>query len=466
MLVASSVEMIRNGEPVRHFWYTHFGSRGSDFNHTTQEPVTPAVRNWMEQLANLVYDFNGKVPDSKRVWSPPGSTWLRYQQMRMGIADHLTIDDTNNTITIKPWTDPVTGRVLPDPHAGSRDLHGLTIYVSDPLKTKIFLGETELHAFTRNPVDETGRPSITLVDDNTPSAVLDQVPLFEKGQLSIDNGEAIEHHALGGDPAGSRILSLTADESGRAEVLFRPSRLEFWNTSHLQIALRKLGLSNGRRGASPGNVEIDLTMEGGKTVSINETDTPEQDLLASSQWHITPVPVSDTWRYETLDVTALDWPERDPRVDEWSRPPLPIGKVKSVRIALVNARPGTTLEIADLRALRPNPNGEADDGGKLVAGRVTSDGKIGMAHVKIRAISVNTGLIKAETNEDGYFFLPHRPKGDILSINARINGQACAIEQGRHIEIAKNEAELDINAQNCQRLVSSADDVFETSMIP
>ena len=74
--------------------------------------------------------------------------------------------------------------------------------------------------------------------------------------------------------------------------------------------------------------------------------------------------------------------------------------------------------------------------------------------------------IKTETNDDGYFFLAHRPKGDILSITARINGQACAIEQGRNIEIAKNEAELDINAQNCQRLVSSADDQFETSMIP
>jgi hypothetical protein len=140
--------------------------------------------------------------------------------------------------------------------------------------------------------------------------------------------------------------------------------------------------------------------------------------------------------------------------------------VKSVRIALVNAKPGMVLELADLRALRPNPNGEADDGGKLVAGRVTKDGQTGLAQVKIRATSSTSGLIKTVTNEDGYFFLPHRQKGETLSIMARINGQNCAIEQGRRIEISKNEVELDVNASNCQQLVSSADDSFETSMIP
>ncbi len=466
MLVASSVEMIRSGDTVRHFWYSHFGSRGSEFEHTIAEPVTPMVHKWMQKLANLVYNFDGKVPEGQRVWSPPASTWVRYQQMRTAIADHLHIDDASNTITIEPWTDSVTGRMLPDPMAGSRDLHGLTVYVTDPQTTKVFLGGNQLHAFTRNPPDESGRPSITLVDDNTASAVQDHVALYEKGQFSIDNGEARERNAKGNDPAGSRILSLTADETGRAEVLLRPSRLEFWNTSHVQLALRKLGLPGLRHGASAGNVEIDFVMDDGKIVSINEADTPEQELLPSSQWHLASVPVSDEWRYETLDVTALDWPENHPNTAQWARPPLPIGKVKSIRIALVNAKPGTVFELAGLRALRPNPNGEAEDGGKLVAGRITSDGEKGLAHIKIRAASAIDGLIKAETNEDGYFFLPHRPKGDILTITARINGLACAIEQGRHIEIAKNEAELDINAQNCKQLLSSADDVFETSMIP
>jgi len=466
MLVASSVEMIHNGDTVRHFWYTHFGSGGSNFLHTRAEPVTPVIRQWMQRLANLVYNFDGTVPDRQRVWSPPASTWVRYQQMRNAVASHIEFNENDSRITITPWIDSVTGKMLPDPRAGSRDLHGLTLYVTDPMKTRVYLGETELHAFTRNPPDETGKASITLVDDNSPSAVLDHVALFEKGQVSIDNGEAQERQPQANDPDGSKILSLTADNAGRAEVLFRPSRLEFWNTSHVQLALRKLDHSISKRNASAGNIEIDLMMDDGKIVSINEQDTPELELLPSSQWHISPVAISNEWRYETLDVTALDWPDVTITSKEFTRPPLPLGKVKSVRIALVNAKPGTVLELADLRALRPNPNGEAEDGGKLVAGRVTKDGQTGLAQVKIRATSSTSGLIKTVTNDDGYFFLPHRQKGETLSIMARINGQNCAIEQGRRIEISKNEVELDVNASNCQQLVSSADDSFETSMIP
>ena len=466
MLVAASVEMIHNGDTVRHFWYTHFGSGGSTFLHTPQEPVTPVIRKWMQRLSNLVYNFDGTVPDSQRVWSPPGSTWVRYQQMRKAIASHIEINDKDNRITITPWLDEVTGRMIPDPHAGSRDLHGLTIYMTDPQNTRVFVGDTELHAFTRNPPDETSKTSITLVDDNSPTAILDHVALFEKGRVSIDHGEAQERQAKVNEPDGSKILSLTADNAGRAEVLFTPSRLEFWNTSHIQLALRKLAPSLGKRNPAAGNIEIDLMMDDGKIVSINEQDTPELELLPSSQWHIAPVSVSNEWRYETLDVAALDWPDLNTTTEKWNRPPLPLGKVKGVRIALVNAKPGTVLELADLRALRPNPNGEAEDGGKLVAGRVTKDGQIGLPQVKIRVTSSTSGLLKAVTNDDGYFFLPHRQKGELLSIMARINGQNCAIEQGRRIEIAKNEVELDVNAGNCQQLVSSADDVFETSMIP
>ena len=420
----------------------------------------------MQRLSNLVYNFDGTVPDSQRVWSPPGSTWVRYQQMRDTVAGHIEFNDADHRITITPWTDTVTGKMIPDPHAGSRDLHGLTLYVTDPMKTRVFLGDTELHAFTRNPPDETGKTSITLVDDNSPSAILDHVALYEKGQVSIDDGEGQERQAKADEPNGSKILSLTADNNGRAELLFRPSRLEFWNTSHIQLALRKLAPTIAKRNAAAGNVEIDLIMDDGKMVSINEQDTPELEMLPSSQWHISPVALSNEWRYETLDVATLDWPDLNPSAKEWTRPPMPLGKVKSVRIALVNAKPGTVLELANLRALRPNPNGEASDGGKLVAGRVTKDGQTGLAQVKIRATSSVDGMIKTVTNEDGYFFLPHRQKGETLSIMARINGQNCAIEQGRRIEIAKNEVELDVNSNNCQQLVSSADDSFETSMIP
>ena len=121
--------------------------------------------------------------------------------------------------------------------------------------------------------------------------------------------------------------------------------------------------------------------------------------------------------------------------------------------------------MSGIRALRPNPNGESADGSKLVAGRVTLNGRSGIPNVKVRAVSVSGEVMKTFTDQDGMYLLPHRPKGDILAISAQLNGQYCTIAQGRRIEIAKNEAELDIGVDTCQQIVSSTEPEFETSRI-
>ena len=71
LLIATSVEKITHGETVQHFWYTHFGSRGSNYEHTIDEPLTPVTKKWLTKLVNLVYNFDGTVPERQRVWSPP-----------------------------------------------------------------------------------------------------------------------------------------------------------------------------------------------------------------------------------------------------------------------------------------------------------------------------------------------------------------------------------------------------------
>jgi len=110
LLIATSVEKITHGETVKHFWYTHFGSRGSKYDHTIEEPLTPVTKKWLTKLVNLVYNFDGTVPERQRVWSPPASTGVRYQMTQSHIAEHLHVSADSNVITIDPWTDPVTGR--------------------------------------------------------------------------------------------------------------------------------------------------------------------------------------------------------------------------------------------------------------------------------------------------------------------------------------------------------------------
>jgi len=456
MLVATSVSMIKRGEPVRHFWYTHFGSRGSDFNHTIDQPLTPVTLKWMRELANLAYNFDGKVKPHQRVWIPAASSWVRYQMMHQNIAKHLAVSPDGTRITITPWLDPVTGRMIPDQNAGTRDLHGLTIYVPDQNRARVFVADQEIKNFTRNDKDESGRASITLIDNHAMTAMLDQIPLREKGQIIVENGVAREIAPAEHDPISSRILTLIADETGEAEITFKPSRLEFWNISHLALSLRKHAPQNMTKAKSLGQIEIDIVMDDGKIISINEAETPENALLPSSQWHMTPLNQADEWRHEMLSTANLDFPETPRNQKTWNRPPLPIGKVRAVRIALLNAPTGASIDLADFRALRADPNGEAPNGSKLAMGRVTSDGKEGLANIKIRATSQRDGIIKTTTDVNGYYILPPRPKGDVLSIAAIVNGQTCTIAQGRRIEITKNEAELDINSSACLPVVSAA----------
>jgi hypothetical protein len=464
LLIATSVEKITHGETVEHFWYTHFGSRGSKYDHTIEEPLTPVTKKWLTKLVNLVYNFDGTVPERQRVWSPPASTWVRYQMMQSHIAEHLHVSADGHVITIDPWKDPVTGRILPDPRAGSRDLHGLTLYVSDPAKARVFIADRELTTFTRNKADLTGRASITLVDDHAPTAMIDRVSLRDKGTVSEESGTISENTIAptNGEPYG--VMSLTADQSGNAEMIFQPSGLALWNTSHIGFQIRKLAASTGRF-SSNGVVEIDFLMKNGDTISINEATSPDSAFLPSSQWAIPPLSADGQWRHETLATTELDWPDHYFGKQSNRRPPLPLGQVRAIRIALSDAAPFTKLEIANLRALRADPNGEADDGSHVLFGRVTENGRKGLAGIKIKAATQKQGTLKAVTDQDGYFTISNIADGEIVSIKAQIDGRLCAPERGRRIEILKNEAELDIRSDLCHQMVSATEAALDQNIV-
>lgn len=456
LLVATSVDKITHGESVRHFWYTHFGSRGSTFDHTIKNPLTPVTMKWMERLTNLVYNFDGKVPEEHRVWSPPASTWVRYQIMQSHIAEHLHVSGDGNIITIDPWIEPVTGHVVPDLNAGTRDLHGLTLYVPDPSKARVFVGTREITTFTRNAPDSSYRPSITLVDDHAPTAIIDRVAFRHKGSVADEAGDFQEIPAATMNASTSEIIALTADDTGNAEITFQPSGIAFWNTSHIAFTVRKLA-AQVKGTSKDGSVEIDFFMKNGDTISINETDTPENEILPSSQWSIPSLAADGQWRAETLSTAMLTWPNNSFGKTDHRRPPLPIGDVRAVRIALSNASPGTRLEMQSLRALRADPNGEAPDGSHLVFGRVTEEGRKGLAGIRMKVATEHLGTLKVTTDSEGYFMIPALPAHDIISVNALIDGRVCAPQRGRQIEITKNEAEIDIRSDLCRQIISATE---------
>lgn len=446
-LLGESIYLIESGKKIKHLWYDHFGSENGDeaFESSPEHPVTPAVQKWMRKFANYVFNFDGSIGPDRRVWSPPANTWIRYQIMHAGIAGHLDVDADTSSIRLTPWQDPVTHRIVPDPQAGTRDLHGLTVYVNHPELASVSVGGKAVETFTRNSPDETGRPSITIVDDNTPTSIVGQVALRDRGSVEIKSGRFTDVTST------NKFISVEADQSGQAEVIFKPWSLDLWNTSHLNFAMRKRLPEADKESASSNKVTIEMLMEDGGRVSIQEPETLSGPVSGSSVWPISSLGVVGKWRYQTLDVARLVWPKFLAADENWHRPPLPLGLVMEVRIVVTGAAAGEVVDIRGLRALRPSGNGEAPDGTKLVAGRVTRDGMIPLPLVPVQAISSSGEITSTTTDQDGYYFFYQRSRGEQLAVEAHFEKSACYPLQGRKIEVYKNEAEVDIESNFCVR---------------
>ncbi|WP_375784452.1 carboxypeptidase-like regulatory domain-containing protein [Bradyrhizobium sp. Pha-3] len=446
VLLSDSLYLINKGQKVRHFWYTHFGSGGSGFKASQEEPLTPKTLKWIRKLANQVYNFDGSVSLDRRPWSPPANTWFGYQIMQAGIKPNLKVGAGGSSVEITPWKDPVTHVTVPNLKAGTRDLHGLTLYVRDPEQASVDVGGKSVDTFTRNPPDETGKPSITIVGDNAPTPIIGKVALHDRGDVEIRSGKFVD-----ATPAND-FVSLEADAAGQAEIVFEPWSLDLWNTSHLHFAIRKrLSTAGSSAASSDAALKIEMLMEDGGVVTALESAQPPADHEGSSVWVVPPLTVPDQWRTHTLDVARLAWPKPLANQQDWRRPPLPLGRVREVRISLANAAPGEAIDIRDLKALHPSGNGEAPDGGKLIAGRVTRDGSAPLALVPVQLTSSSGEVVDTTTDVDGYYFFYHRRREEQLTIRALgSSGLSCFPQQGRKIEVVKNEAELDIAINECR----------------
>src|SRR5262249_37716968 len=142
--------------------------------------------------AEAYYGFPAILSAPQRVWVPPAGTLIRYRMMMAHVADHVAVDKSSSAVTVTSWVDPVTGLRLPDPKAATRDLTGLPIYVPDAPAASLAIAGAVSASFIRNPPDATGRPSITIADDNTPTPILDRIPMSAVAQVSIQNGTFID----------------------------------------------------------------------------------------------------------------------------------------------------------------------------------------------------------------------------------------------------------------------------------
>ncbi len=443
LLVATGLSLIKKGKTVHHLWYTHLASGDSSWRRTPRSPLKPSVVKWLRKLANHHYNFDGTNEPKQRIWVPPAGTLARYRLVRSHIENHLRIDPENSRIDLESWRDPVTGRNIPDHNAGTRDLHGVTIYISDAERATLYVDGRESPFFTRNKADETGMESVTIVDNNSPTVILGDIPFSSMGLVETRNSRFEDiSFSFNQSSREKPFVSIKSLKAGEASVSMRPSSLYLWNTTHMHFSYRKSCPKN----TTKGGIFIEIEIEDGRRIAISEGRGKDPPRDCGAGWWITENAHSGKWLSRTLALSDMVWKQNIPLEDSnWKRPPLPIGRVNQVKIGIYNALPGDRLDMGCLMALRPGSSGEASDGLKLASGRVTFKKKKPAKGIKVEALNRSGGKHVTETNEDGYYFFYNIRKGEILEIAAIVGSNRIPPIQGPFISMRKNEAELDID---------------------
>lgn len=295
-------------------------------------------------------------------------------------------------------------------------------------KASLRIGGEECAFFTRNPPDASGRPSITIVDGNSPSVIVAGLPLASIGPVVVEGAELSDDGTAG----------LTAGGTGKAYVHVAPKCLYLWNTQHLHLVYRKT-VTNDEAG-----MFVELTMEGGGRIAIAEGEGegegegigPPRDAMAG--FWLPPANDANAWVSRTIPVAALVW-----AAEPGERPPLPLGRVVAVTFGLTDSRLGDRLNIDAFMALRPSTNGEAEAGAKIVGGRVTVSSGKPPKGVRVNMVDETGHVLTVTTDRDGYYLFTDVPRGAKVSLGLDFKGIRHSPISGEWQEIWKNELEMD-----------------------
>jgi len=434
----ASFSMIRRGHVVDHLWYTHLATGDSTELRTEQLPIVTTAVTKLKELGNHYYNFSGKVAAKARAWVPPAGVAVNYRNIWPQAAKHIKVDPLTSEVRIEQWVDHVSGqRIGAWPNALAA-LHGITIYVPDSQSARVLIDGKETKSFSRNLRDNSGRASITIVDESTPYSLVDGVPLESGGQLRALNGK-VEDITLGTDQRRDYVRVTSSGRDAAAEWL--PREMAMYNITHLRVAFRK-------KSRNEGAFFVELEMEGKRSVVLAEKGAIEKYENASRSLLVANGSEVGGWNELVVPLTDFTWPAHS----AGTLPPLPIGRVKALRFGIVGATDGNAqTDIRVFAGLRPNSNPTAPDNSKLVGGQVIGmDGKPAPSIV-VKANILGTGkMISTVTDNNGYYYFFRQPVERILEIAVSRGERLCAPLRGSFLQVRKDDPEIDIALNHCQ----------------
>jgi hypothetical protein len=392
--------------------YTHWGVGGPN-----DRVLSPETRKQMEVLRERYYNLTGNTPRWERVWVAPTAELLLYARAVDAVRDHASFDERTNTVHLRSWYDPVARQTVPDPRTRAFGLANLTFYVSKAATARVTIDGREYTCLKRNPADQTGRESVTVIDDGCPTVVFDEAdPVQRFGDFRSDGADCFFRRTEGF--RGGHCLEMVLREpAGKTELKLPAVSSE--STTYFRFASRK---SNPKA-----RVSVRVAFDDGSELLATEGS------LGKSPGWVMPAATEGEWRDYVFALPDLEAPRPLARV--------PRGPVKTVTFEVVDANPGDRVFFDAIEFLRHPSHPPTPTGRHLVGGRVDppTDG------VRV-VLEDGPGKFETRTRGGGYFYFPHGAEtGAVVRVYAVPDDkQPRPPTAGRAIDIRRSEVQLAI----------------------
>ncbi len=149
--------------------YTHLGAITAYRNNRRQAPIPDPYFEAAPALAlrDAAFGVSGTGPSA---WFTRGSVLYDYALVMRSIGGHLRRN--GDEIHIDSWRDETLGRTLPISPA---QLYGLTVHVDDAAVASLRLDGEIIETVSRNPADESGRHSLTVLESEIRFVIFDRL---------------------------------------------------------------------------------------------------------------------------------------------------------------------------------------------------------------------------------------------------------------------------------------------------
>lgn len=391
--------------------YTHWG--------TYNPKDTGLSADSQEQLARLSdahYNFTLERKPHERVWVAPVSEFNYFARAMQAVKANSTYDPAANTIHIRSWTDPLSQQVIPTTGSRAHGLGNLTLYVRDSATAKLLIDNVEYTSLVRNPADETGAESVTIVDDSLPTVVFGELDLFQRFGDCVTSHAECYFRSRGGYLSSHALELKATDQVATAEWTL--PKLSTASHTHLRFAYRK---SN-----EAAKVGLQLQLADGRTLIASEAD------FEGHGWQL-PHHRDNNWHDVVVPFAALT------QAEAAEQPP--IGAVSSIQLVL-HGEKGDQSYFDNIQFIQQPVLPLPSDDRYLVAGRVTppTDGvSVVLLHEarELKTTTAHGGL---------FFFTEGVPRGAQVSLYALpADGAKRFAITGRLHEIFKDEVEMTID---------------------